>query len=46
MASLNTDILIRSMLLEGIFVSFVLSSARGSATSTLAANQILLQFLA
>ncbi len=44
MVRLNTDILIRSMLLEGMFVSFMfLGSGLGDAT--LAANQVLLQFL-
>ncbi|KIN61945.1 DNA-damage-inducible protein F [Sulfitobacter noctilucicola] len=44
MVKLNTDILIRSMLLEAIFLSFVfLGSDMGDVT--LAANQVLLQFL-
>lgn len=44
MASVNTDILIRSALLEAIFVSF-LFFASGFGDVTLAANQVLLQFL-
>ncbi|MCX7558924.1 MATE family efflux transporter [Sulfitobacter sp. F26204] len=44
MIRLNTDILIRSMLLEAIFLSFVfIGSDMGDVT--LAANQVLLQFL-
>ncbi|GAA6174471.1 MATE family efflux transporter [Sulfitobacter pacificus] len=44
MIRLNTDILIRSILLEAIFLSFVfLGSDMGDVT--LAANQVLLQFL-
>lgn len=44
MVRLNTDILIRSILLEAIFLSFVfLGSDMGDVT--LAANQVLLQFL-
>ncbi|MFW2542306.1 MATE family efflux transporter [Primorskyibacter sp. 2E107] len=44
MAVVNTDILIRSLLLQGIFVSFLLLGGRFGAV-TLAANQVLLQFL-
>lgn len=44
MASVNRDILLRSLMLQGIFVSFLfLGSDFGDVT--LAANQILLQFL-
>lgn len=45
MASVNTDIMIRSVLLQGSFTAFVLLSA-GQGDTLLAANQILLQFLA
>ena len=44
MAVVNTDILIRSLLLQAIFVSFLLLGGRFGAV-TLAANQVLLQFL-
>lgn len=44
MASLNTDILIRSLLLEAGFLSFIFLGA-GMGDVTLAANQVLLQFL-
>lgn len=44
MAVVNTDILIRSLLLESIFVSFLLIGGRFGDV-TLAANQVLLQFL-
>lgn len=44
MASVNTDILIRSVLLQAIFVSFMFYGARFGDVP-LAANQILLQFL-
>ncbi|KEJ88080.1 MATE family efflux transporter [Sulfitobacter donghicola] len=44
MMLLNTDILIRSLLLEAIFVSFMFMGA-GQGDVTLAANQVLLQFL-
>ncbi|MBS0126178.1 MATE family efflux transporter [Thetidibacter halocola] len=44
MAVVNTDILIRSLLLQAIFVSFLLLGGR-FGTVTLAANQVLLQFL-
>ncbi|PRY21175.1 MATE family multidrug resistance protein [Aliiruegeria haliotis] len=44
MARVNTDILIRSLLLQGIFVSFLFFGA-GFGDVTLAANQVLLQFL-
>lgn len=44
MAVVNTDILIRSLLLQAIFVSFLLLGGR-FGDDTLAANQVLLQFL-
>ncbi len=44
MVSLNRDILIRSMLLEAIFVSFLFLGAR-LGDVTLAANQVLKQFI-
>ncbi|MBB3993331.1 MATE family multidrug resistance protein [Sulfitobacter undariae] len=44
MMGVNTDIMIRSMLLEAIFVSFMFIGA-GQGDVTLAANQVLLQFL-
>lgn len=44
MAVVNTDILIRSLLLESIMVSFLLLGGR-FGDGTLAANQVLLQFL-
>ena len=44
MALVNTDILIRSVLLQAIFVSFMLYGA-GFGDVPLAANQVLLQFL-
>ncbi|WP_136439282.1 MATE family efflux transporter [Pacificoceanicola onchidii] len=44
MALVNTDILIRSLLLQAIFVSFLLLGGRFGSV-TLAANQVLLQFL-
>lgn len=44
MAAVNTDILIRSLLLQAIFVSFILLSG-GIGDVTLAANQVLFQFL-
>lgn len=44
MAVVNTDILIRSLLLQAIFLSFVMLGARFSDVQ-LAANQVLLQFL-
>ena len=44
MALVNTDILIRSMLLQGIFVSFLFFGA-DFGDVTLAANHVLLQFL-
>ena len=43
-AQVNTDILIRSLLLQAIFVSFLLLGARFGDVP-LAANQILLQFM-
>ena len=44
MASVNTDILLRSLMLQGIFVSFLFLGA-DFGDVTLAANQVLLQFL-
>ncbi|MCL3880924.1 MATE family efflux transporter [Marivita sp. GX14005] len=44
MARVNTDILIRSALLQAIFLSFMFLGA-GFGDVTLAANQVLLQFL-
>ena len=44
MAVVNTDILIRSLLLQAIFVSFLLLGGRFGDV-TLAANQVLLQFV-
>ncbi|MEW9920844.1 MATE family efflux transporter [Marimonas sp. MJW-29] len=44
MVRLNTDILIRSLLLQAIFVSFLFLGA-DMGDVTLAANQVLLQFL-
>lgn len=44
MMRVNTDILIRSMLLEAMFVSFLFMGS-GLGDVTLAANQVLLQFL-
>ncbi len=44
MMGVNTDILIRSLMLEAIFVSFMFFGA-GQGDVTLAANQVLLQFL-
>jgi multidrug resistance protein, MATE family len=44
MAGVNGDILIRSLLLQGIFVSFLFLGA-GFGDVPLAANQVLLQFL-
>lgn len=44
MVKLNTDILIRSLLLEAMFVSFLFIGA-DMGDVTLAANQVLLQFL-
>ncbi len=43
-AQVNTDILLRSLMLQGVFVSFLFLGARFGDV-TLAANQILLQFL-
>lgn len=45
MAAVNTDILIRSLLLQAMFVSFMFFGA-GFGDVTLAANQVLMQFLA
>ncbi|MCC5971557.1 MAG: MATE family efflux transporter [Pararhodobacter sp.] len=44
MASVNGDIMLRSVLLQGSFTTFVFLAA-GKGDTTLAANQILLQFL-
>ncbi len=44
MAGVNGDILIRSLLLQGIFISFLFLGA-GLGDVPLAANQVLLQFL-
>jgi MATE family multidrug resistance protein len=44
MAMVNTDIMIRSILLEAIFVSFMFLGASGGDVK-LAANQVLFQFL-
>ncbi|MGR3616468.1 MAG: MATE family efflux transporter [Paracoccaceae bacterium] len=44
MALVNTDILIRSLLLEAVFVSFLFFGS-GFGDVALAANQVLLQFL-
>ncbi len=44
MMRLNTDILVRSLLLEAMFVSFLFMGA-GLGDVALAANQVLLQFL-
>jgi MATE family multidrug resistance protein len=44
MAVVNTDIMIRSLLLMAIFTSFILVSSR-FGDATLAANQVLFQFL-
>ncbi|SHM07444.1 multidrug resistance protein, MATE family [Roseovarius litoreus] len=44
MAQVNTDILLRSLMLQGIFVSFLFLGA-GLGDVTLAANQVLMQFL-
>ncbi|MEY8837871.1 MATE family efflux transporter, partial [Cribrihabitans sp. XS_ASV171] len=44
MMTVNTDILLRSLLLQGVFVSFLLLGARFGDVR-LAANQVLLQFL-
>ena len=44
MATVNGDILVRSLLLQGIFVSFLFLGA-GFGDVPLAANQVLLQFL-
>lgn len=44
MMGVNSDILVRSLLLEAIFVSFMFMGA-GQGDVTLAANQVLLQFL-
>ncbi len=44
MAVVNTDILIRSVLLQGIFVSFLLLGGKFGDVA-LAANQVLLQFI-
>ncbi|CUH80879.1 multidrug resistance protein, MATE family [Tropicibacter naphthalenivorans] len=44
MAVVNTDIMLRSLMLQAIFVSFLLLGGKFDAV-TLAANQVLLQFL-
>lgn len=44
MASVNRDILLRSLMLQAIFVSFLFVGA-GFGDVTLAANQVLMQFL-
>lgn len=44
MMSVNTDIMLRSLLLQAIFMSFLLLGA-DFGDATLAANQVLLQFL-
>ncbi|MCF6232706.1 MAG: MATE family efflux transporter [Rhodobacteraceae bacterium] len=44
MAVVNTDLLIRSLMIEAIFVSFLFLGA-GYGDATLAANQVLMQFL-
>ncbi|MDF1803452.1 MATE family efflux transporter [Thalassovita sp.] len=44
MMSVNTDIMLRSLLLQAIFLSFLLMGAN-FGDETLAANQVLLQFL-
>lgn len=44
MMSVNTDILLRSLLLQAIFMSFLLMGAK-FGDDVLAANQVLLQFL-
>lgn len=44
MAAVNTDILLRSLMLEGIVISFLFLGSDFGDT-TLAANQVLLQFL-
>ena len=44
MAIVNTDLLIRSLMIEAIFVSFLFLGA-GFGDATLAANQVLMQFL-
>lgn len=44
MLSVNTDILIRSLLLQAIFLSFLFLGA-GQGDTVLAANQVLMQFL-
>jgi MATE family multidrug resistance protein len=44
MAAVNSDILVRSLLLEAIFVSFLFIGS-GFGDVTLAANQVLMQFM-
>lgn len=44
MMAVNSDILLRSLMLQAIFLSFLLTGA-GFGDTTLAANQVLLQFL-
>jgi MATE family multidrug resistance protein len=45
MMSVNRDILIRTLLLQAIFLSFVFWFSAGQGVVRLAANQVLLQFL-
>ncbi|WP_101068979.1 MATE family efflux transporter [Roseovarius salinarum] len=44
MAAVNTDILLRSLMLKGVFLSFLFLGS-GFGDVTLAANQVLMQFL-
>lgn len=45
MAVVNTDILLRSLMLEAIFLSFLFYYSAGLGVVMLAANQVLMQFL-
>ncbi|MBW4985126.1 MATE family efflux transporter [Mameliella sp. CS4] len=45
MAAVNTDILIRSLLLEAIMLSFIFYYSAGFGVVTLAASQVLLHFI-
>lgn len=45
MAVVNTDILLRSLMLEAIFLSFLFYYSAGLGDVALAANQVLMQFL-
>ncbi|MGH1414116.1 MAG: MATE family efflux transporter [Pelagimonas sp.] len=45
MALVNTDILLRSLLLEAVFLSFTFYYSAGLGTVMLAANQVLMQFI-